>query len=193
MVHVREHGEPDFELEQVQAASILGLVKNLNFCLSEITPFEDIEKLLIVINTVLFFSDEPISSFVETPIDDFVSDNSNRQISVWVTYMFLTIFYYVALSAFFTLGSSLVEAINNLDEDAELEMDPMSKEEKENMTMQSFLQQNGDGDMQFELDHVGKNNPMTIEVIAQILSITDPQKYGIFKSNSEDPDPFIEA
>ena len=129
MVHVREHGEPEFELEQVQAASILGLVRNLNFCLSEITPFEDIEKLLIVINTVLFFSDEPISSFVEPPIDDFLSDSSSRQISVWVTYMFLTIFYYVALSAFFTLGSSLVEAINNMDEEGDLDMDSMSTEE----------------------------------------------------------------
>ena len=47
--------------------------------------------------------------------------------------------------------------------------------------------------MVFELDHVGKINPMTIEVIAQILSITDPKKYGMFKSNSEDPDPFLEA
>ena len=49
--------------------------------------------------------------------------------------MFLTIFYYVALSAFLTLGSSLVDAINNLDEDSELETETVSGEKLEDMTV----------------------------------------------------------
>ena len=47
--------------------------------------------------------------------------------------------------------------------------------------------------MVFEMDHVGKVNPMTIEVIAQILSIADKEKYGIHDPSFDDPDPFTDA
>lgn len=81
-------------MDDIAPTSILGFLKNFSTCIGEISPFEELEKCMLFINTCLYFALEEVSS----------EKRAQSEISVWITYIFIALLYSFMITCILSCG-----------------------------------------------------------------------------------------